>query len=328
MQRGALEWNWEDAGRCAVCALPAALVILTGDADKGLAWAIGILPAAMVGMAPRRRDRTKLVLIGLLFAASIMIGSVLSKAAVLAVVGIFFVAYGSALLASRAVFGQVAMMLCAPVAAIGLSYSQLDKAFGLGVLMLAGSIWSCAVFLLWADRPPAAASARPPLLPTAVARRYGVLLGLAAASSAAVAEAIHTDHVGWATAAALFVMRPKREMQQLRSIGRVVSVFVGALAAVAFVRGAPPLAAVAAAAIVAIAGMGATRQSRWYVGPLFTTFLVLTLLLYSDATKAEAQWRFNERVGETILGVAFAYFYGLVVADLLDRFESRRVSPK
>jgi uncharacterized membrane protein YccC len=122
-------------------------------------------------------------------------------------------------------------------------------------------------------------------------------------------------------------MRPKREMQQLRSIGRVVSVFVGALVAVAFVRAAPPLAAVAAAAILAIAGMGATRQSRWYVGPLFTTFLVLTLLLYSDATKSEEQWRFNERVGETIIGVAFAYFYGLVVADLLDRFKTCRGLP-
>jgi hypothetical protein len=56
---------------------------------------------------------------------------------------------------------------------------------------------------------------------------------------------------------------------------------------------------------------------------LFTTFLVLTLLLYSDPTKATTQWRFNERVGETVLGVGFAYLYGLVVPELLERMKRR-----
>src|SRR5215469_16509942 len=92
MERRAVEWNWADALRCALCVLPAALVIGVGDASKGLAWAIGILPAAMVGMAPQRRDRTKLVLVGLLFAVSITAGSILSQTAVLAVIGIFLVA--------------------------------------------------------------------------------------------------------------------------------------------------------------------------------------------------------------------------------------------
>jgi uncharacterized membrane protein YccC len=154
-----------------------------------------------------------------------------------------------------------------------------------------------------------------------------VLLGLAAASSAAAGEAIHTDHVGWATAAAMFVMRPKAEMQQLRSVGRVVSVFLGALAAVVFVRTDPAVGVVALAAIAAISAVGATRQSRWYISPLFTTFMVLTLLLYSDATTAIEQWRFNERVGETILGVGFAYLYGLVVPEVLERHKQRRAAP-
>ena len=134
--------------------------------------------------------------------------------------------------------------------------------------------------------------------------------------------AIHTDDVGWATAAALFVMRPEREMQELRSVGRVGSVFLGALAAVAFVRTSPPPSALSTAAIVAVAALGATRESRWYVGPFFTTFLVLTLLLYSDATAAQERWRFNERVGETVLGVALAYFYGLAVPQILKRLKN------
>jgi hypothetical protein len=84
---------------------------------------------------------------------------------------------------------------------------------------------------------------------------------------------------------------------------------------------------VAVAAVVAIASVGATRQSRWYIGPLFTTFLVLTLLLYSEATTATEQWRFNERVGETILGVGFAYLFGLALPELLARRKQRRMAP-
>jgi hypothetical protein len=305
MRNKSVVWDWANAGRCALCALPAALVIVAVDATKGLAWAIGILPAAIVGMAPQRRDRSKLVMIGALFAVSIAIGSLISQTALLAILGIFLIAYGSAVLASRVAFGALALALCAPVAAVGLSYTDLSEALALGLIMFAGSVWSYLVFLLWAERP-ATPKRQAKLLPRPFADTYGILLGLAAASSAAVGEAIHTDHVGWATAAAMFVMRPKPEMQQLRSVGRVVSVFVGALAAVVFVRTGPPAVAVAVAAIAAIAGVGGTRTSRWYVSPLFSTFLVLTLLLYSDATSAQEQWRFNERVGETVLGVAFA----------------------
>jgi len=312
-----------DAGRSALCVIPAALVIAFGDPSKGLAWAIGILPAALFGVAPTRRGRANLVSIGGLFAGSILVGSLLSQAAVVAVVGIFLVAYGSAILASRRAFGRVAMTLCAPVAAVGLSYGDLGEAAGLGLLMLAGSIWSFAVFALWPEQPPLAVAQRPPLMRLAFARRYGVLLGLAAASSAAVGEAVHTDHVGWATAAAMFVMRPKAEMQELRSVGRVASVFLGALIAVVFVRTDPTAAAVATMAVAAIAGVAGTRQSRWYVSPLFTTVMVLTLLLYSDATTATEQWRFNERVGATLLGVGFAYLYGLAIPNIAERLRGR-----
>ena len=72
-------------------------------------------------------------------------------------------------------------------------------------------------------------------------------------------------------------------------------------------------------AIVAIAGAGATHESRWYVTPFFSTWVVITMLLYSNPTIAEEQWRFNERVGETVLGVGLAYVFGLLVPDLLAR---------
>jgi hypothetical protein len=116
-----LAWTWSDALRCGLCTLPAALIVLTGDPSRGLAWAVGILPAAVIGLAPQRRARLRLVFVGAIFAASIMVGSLLIHSKVTAVIGIFAIAFGSALLASRRQFGLVAMSLCAPVAAVGLS---------------------------------------------------------------------------------------------------------------------------------------------------------------------------------------------------------------
>ena len=63
-QPAALTWTWSDALRCGLCTLPAALIVLTGDPSRGLAWAVGILPAAVIGLAPQRRARLRLVFVG------------------------------------------------------------------------------------------------------------------------------------------------------------------------------------------------------------------------------------------------------------------------
>ena len=77
---------------------------------------------------------------------------------VTAVVGIFAVAFGWALLASRRAFGLVAMSLSAPVAAIGLSYPDLGQALGHGLIVLTGSVFSYVVSLLHATWIPDAAA--------------------------------------------------------------------------------------------------------------------------------------------------------------------------
>jgi hypothetical protein len=305
-------WTWSDALRCGLCTLPAALIVLTGDPSRGIAWAVGILPAAIVGLAPTRRARIRLVYVGMLFAVSILLGSVLVQTSFTAVIGIFGVAFGSAVLASRQAFGLVAMSLCAPVAAVGLSYPDMGKALGLGLIVLGGSVFSYLVSMLYLESSGACPGQRPPLLSSELAVRYGVRLGLAAAVATAVGIAIHTDHVGWAPAAALFVMRPTEDMQELRSIGRIVSVLFGALAAIALLRISPSPELIAVLVVLAIAGTAGTHGSHWYVTPFFTTFLVLVMLLYANPTVANEQWRFAERVDETILGVGLAYVFGLL----------------
>jgi uncharacterized membrane protein YccC len=112
-------------------------------------------------------------------------------------------------------------------------------------------------------------------------------------------------------------MRPTKEMQELPSVGRIASVLLGALAAIAFLRLTPSLELIAVLAVLAIAGAAGTRGSRWYVTPFFTTCLVLVMLLYADPTVANEQWRFSERVGETVLGVGLAYAFGLLLPRVI-----------
>jgi uncharacterized membrane protein YccC len=204
------------------------------------------------------------------------------------------------------------MTLSLPLLGIGLSYSDLGEAFGIAALMVLGSAFACGVTMLWPERDPAPRPPRPALGPTL---DYGIRLGLAGATAAAIGFVADLEHVGWACGAALLVMRPAPEMQRLRSVGRILSVVVGALAAILFVKAGPPAGVYSAAVIVALAAAAATHGSRWYVTPAFTTFLVFLLLLYADPSTAQS--RFNERLLETALGIGIAYFYGLVMKQRL-----------
>ena len=87
-------------------------------------------------------------------------------------------------------------------------------------------------------------------------------------------------------------------------------------------RASPPAAVYSIATIVAMAGAGGTRQSRWYVTPAFSTFFVFLLLLYSDPQTATS--RFNQRVLETLLGVGLAYIFGLALPALARKRQSAR----
>jgi uncharacterized membrane protein YccC len=183
--------------------------------------------------------------------------------------------------------------------------------------MVLGSIFGCVVSMFWPERTPAQA---PPAAPKPTLG-YGVRLGAAGATAAAIGFLLDLEHVGWACAAALLVMRPAAEMQRLRSVGRIIAVAIGALVAIALVRLTPPAWVYSLAAIAALAGCGATHGSRWYVTPAFTTFLVFLLLLYSRPQDAAS--RFNERVLETVLGVGIAYVFGLALPVLAQRLRRR-----
>ena len=307
-----LVWDSSAAVLGAVYALPGGVIVLS-DRSRGLALAVGVLPAAIVGLMPTRRGRLAVVVLGTSIGLPMFVGGLLAGVPVIAVLAIAGLGVGSALLAARFRLGQVAMTLSLPMVGIGLSYSSVGKAAVLAGLMVLGSIFACVVSMFWPEHaaaPSAGAGPRPTL-------GYGLRLGAAGATAAAIGFLLDLEHVGWACAAALLVMRPAAEMQRLRSVGRIAAVAIGALAAIGLVRLNPSAWAYSLAAIAAVAGAGGTYRSRWYVTPAFTTFLVFLLLLYSRPQDAAS--RFNERVLETLLGVGIAYAFGLGLPALAQR---------
>jgi uncharacterized membrane protein YccC len=188
-----------------------------------------------------------------------------------------------------------------------------------------GAVYSWLVSLLW---PETAVSASPPVARgpavNAMMLDYGIRLGLAGAVCAAIGFALDLDHVGWAVTAALIVMRPSPEVERLRAIGRIVSVSLGALAAIAVVETTPSAGVLAAATVAALAAAAGTTGSRWYVTPVFSTFLVFLLLLYAHPDQASG--RFWERIDETLLGVGVACVCGLIVPMLRARPRSSRTA--
>jgi len=293
--------------------MPAAVLVLS-DVPRGLGAAVGVVPAAVVGLAPTRRGRRFLAVLGFLVGVPIFVGSLVAPVPAVAVAVLILFGLAAAWLTRRGSrFGQVALSLGMPMIGVGLSYTDHATAAGLALIMIGGSLYACAVSMLW---PESIAPPRAPA-PAAPTMRYGLRLGLAGATAAAIGFALDLDHVGWAATAAMLVMRPAREMQQLRSVGRLISVVAGATIGIAIARLEPPAAVYSVLILTIVAVVAATNRSRWYITPAFTTLIVFLLLLQSNPSSAAS--RFGERVSETVLGVGLAYVFGLALPHLRRR---------
>ena len=311
-----IRWARADARHAALSVLPAVAIIVTVDVKAGVLAAIGLLPVCLVGIAPQRRQRILVGIVGLLFAAGVVVGSVLIQVHALAVIGIFVLCFLSASLAAKKAAGLIVTAIVMPAVAIGMSYDSISDGLGLALFFALGSIWATLTSLL---RPidSAAATDAAPLLSKAEARRYGILLGLAAATGVSIALIFDFSSRGWTAAAALLVMRPLADMVRLRGVGRALATIFGVVVATAVLRlGLSPAATGCLVAVVFIATI-ATRTSKWYLASAGTAVLILLAILYG-ATDADSvrdtSWT---RVIENVIGAAIALFYGLLVPSLL-----------
>jgi hypothetical protein len=317
-----LTWQWSRFGLGLLFALPA-MVITPFAPTVGLALAVGVLPAAAFRLPPRRRGRAVIPLIGGLSAVGLLLGSLLATTPVIAVVALFGIAVLACVNATRGRLAQLVLILVLPMVGIGLSFPWSPVAVELGASMIAGSLYAWSISLVWPERaepPPAAA----PIPRGRAMLIYGILLGTAAAAAAATGFLLGLEHVGWATAAVLLVMRPVRGQLIARSVGRAISVLMGASAAATFALLVPADAVIAVAIGLAVGALGASQESRWYVAPGFTTFVALTFILVTSSEPPGE--RFLERTLETLLGVGLALFFGTAVPSLISLSAQRRRS--
>ncbi|MFB7891222.1 FUSC family protein [Microbacterium sp. NPDC056044] len=311
--RPPVSWSWLNAAHGAVLAIPA-VVACVFDPAIGLPLAVGVLPAAALGLRRPRRQRFLVVIVGALAGVSMIIGSLVAPFPMIAVLTVFALCVVVAVLMvnPRRRFAPLALMLGVPLIGVGLSETP-SAALAAGVLMLVGSVYAWLVSLIWRDAP-----APPRPAKQAADRRamlvYGIQIGLAGAAGAALGFALGVDHPGWASAAAMLISRPDRDLLDTRSIGRVVSVLLGAIIACAIAALNPPDPVLAGVALLVLAGASATAGSRWYVMPFFSTTLVLSMLIGNE-TETAAHW-FLERVLLTLAGAALALLAAWIVPNI------------
>ena len=288
-------------------ALPAAIVTAF-DVPLGIAMALGVLPAASLGLPPRRAGRLRYLLVGSAVALGMTIGSVLAGLPVLALIVLFAACVAAALFSTTGPVGALVLALGVPMIGIGLSFTDVESVLPLAVAMLTGAVWCLLVSLAWPEReqrPPAPDPHPPAML------GFGIRLGLAAVIAATIGFVLGLDHVGWAVGAVLLVMRPSTELVLSRALARAASVVLGALVGGAFMLLIPPPWLMGVAALLALATLTALSGSRWYITGFFGTFLVFMLLLQGDP--ADVAHRFWERSLETFLGVTLALLFGVLI---------------
>lgn len=88
----------------------------------------------------QRVGRLAIIVLGTAIGFPMFVGGLLADVPVLVVLAIAGLGIGSALLAARVRFGQVAMTLSLPMVGVGPSYPDLGKAAGLAGLMVLGSV--------------------------------------------------------------------------------------------------------------------------------------------------------------------------------------------
>ena len=312
----AISWNWSEALRGTICALPAAVVLLAINVNVGIVFAIGVLPVALMGVLPSNKQRLQALLLGIAFAVVYFLGTLVSQVPLVAVVALFGAAYGGVMLASEKPIGRAVLGLMLPALAVGLS-SAPAQGLSVSLVMLVGALWATVVTMFWPEHG-ASAGQPPPTPDRHRTRTYALLLASAASLALLLGYAFDFRHLGWAPAAVVLVMRPQPDLLTSRGIGRVLATLAGVVFAWLVVRYQLPEPLLGVLVVGIIAAILATRTSRWYVTSAGTATLVI--LLIGASAPNVLGYTLTERLRDTLLGVALAYVFGVAVPLVLKRY--------
>jgi hypothetical protein len=312
----------QDCRHAALGVIPAVVLIALGHLTAGVAFAIGLLPTSLMGIAPRRRVRVVFGIVGCLFGLGIFVGAVIFNAfdLVPAALVFFVVCFGATGLSSLRPAGGVLLGILIPALGVGTGYTIADAA-ALMIAFIAGSLWSCLVMLPVPEFEPdpdvaqRLAAAQPPHV-----KAYGVLLGLTAATAILVGPVFDIPKPGWIATAALLVIRPIQQMTGWRGVGRALSTIAGTVLVIVTLELDLGYGATAIiCAVITILTIGA-RTSRLYVTPFGTAFLILTIELYGVDSPDSLHPIGHARIVNNVLGALIALFFGQLVSGLLERW--------
>jgi hypothetical protein len=310
-----------DVLHAAVGVIPAFCLIALGHLTAGIAFAIGLLPTSLMGIAPRRKLRLVYGIVGCLFGLGILLGaSIINSHSTAETALLFFgICFSATILASLRPVGTLLLGILIPALGVGTGYTT-SKGAALMVAFMAGSIWSSIAMLPWPEFSPdehvreRLSAMRPKHVKT-----YGVLLGLTAATSIVVGHVFDIPYPGWIATAALLVIRPVQDMTGWRGVGRAVSTIAGTLLVVIVLGlSLDHLETALVCAAIAVVTIGA-RTSKLYVTPFGTAFLILTIELYGISDAANLHDVARHRIVNNVVGAVIALAYGLAVSWLLER---------
>ncbi len=307
-----------------ICLVPALVLTAFGNEQAGMIGVVGLLPATLAGISPRRRQRAAILVYGLVWVAAVWLGyfikthlNMVTAAALMAAIGAaaFFVS-------QRFRWAGVAFTVVVPVISLGLNYEapKMPLAFTQGILP--GSLLAFFVSLCFPEFE--APSGSPASQPPKANRQFPALY--AAALATAVGIGYSWDHTGWEVSAVAYSMRPSQQMAKIRSVSRMAAVFIGAsLASLLLLANPPPVVPVIVAAMLMVAGAG-LHQSKANVTPAFMTFSSLVFMLFPTMDDTLVERKYFERILWVAIGLAVSCFYGLLLPWLRRRIMHRKGS--
>jgi hypothetical protein len=143
-----ITWDWAEAGRGLLCALPGGVILLAVDVSLGMGFAIATLPVALLGVPPQLRQRVRLGLVGAGFAFSYGLGSVLGRWPVAAVAALTLLAAAAVLFSVRRPGARMLPALLLPGVAVGMNHPA-PGGLEIAAAMVVGCAWATLVTRCW-----------------------------------------------------------------------------------------------------------------------------------------------------------------------------------
>ncbi|TLG72883.1 FUSC family protein [Culicoidibacter larvae] len=309
--RAEFQWDSRNIIFIAVLLLIPISLIMVQEQRLALLSIISLIPAAIAGVAPKRKKRVSIVLVGLFMGISILIGAIIKfyMTEIGAAVFIFLLAFAAALIAAKR-NSPIVMTFIVPVIGIGLSMTTIESALAFMIVIAINAVFAFGVSLIFPEREVVAQQPQAIMLTEKDAKLYGIALGAAMAVSTMLS--FFWDHSGWIVGSTGLVMRPYFNKQVSRSLWRAGSIIIGMVIISVAYYYIPEITRTGIFAMIAILLLAGFHKSTAYITPFFVTFMTFSFLLYPGSNDKLIAQYLLERIVWVLLGIVIAFIFGQI----------------